>query len=1173
MPELKRNFQSGRMNKDLDERLVPNGEYRDALNIEVSTSEGSDLGTLQTVLGNTQIRMPFLSQYTPTRAYTVGSIVNDKNDKLYWFISDAGSDTTTAQYGDFYKADMILEYNWVIGNILPVVVDVYHTSCDVLSAYPMAGTPYWYMLLDSPTFWTAGTDMDYTIYPGMEVSCINAAGAMVFPPGTLVKWICPLLRVIAVDNFPIAGMMPVPMSQYQINFKNPKRVLNFNKNRHISGINIVDDLLLWTDNYSEPKRVNIPLSTKGSLPMWENHAHDNYDTFTNTGGVYVPGCGTLGTAAPFGHTRLRQIDTSVGNPPNTYIDYGPIMEEHTTVIRRSPAVAPVLEMKNTQEAGAIVAWINGTVYGTNPFIDGDGNIHPPSHTIYGLSFVGVDLATVSNPSFSIDDYLTVTLQGSDPEITIRLQVVGFTIGIPPNPNTFDVVVISYDAGANRKDGDEVWEVELEDIDPLFQFKFPRFATRYKYEDGEYSAFSPFTEVAFLPDKFDYMPKEGYNLGMVNQLRSLAIKDFVHERLLPEDVVAIDILYKESNSPNVYSVKTIKRKPLSTSWDSWNATSGVSVENLKTKGFLRITSEMIHAMLPSNQLLRPWDNVPRKALAQEITGNRLVYGNYLQNYNLENWGKRENNIDVELKIGVTSMDVGILAPAEHDPKYAWQRSTQIYDWGSYGPAKSIKTLRTYQVGVIYIDDYGRETPVFSKSKSGALPVGGDSTVIPSIYIEKKLANKANMLSVNIASTVPQWAKAFKFFIKETSNEYYNLAMDRWYDAEDDNIWLSFPSAERNKVDEETFLILKKGHDNNNFVPSPARYKIIAIENEAPSFIKQHPINKGVFQDDTAGSFIGVVGPTGWPQPGSNRVWVDAIQQANQCKWWDVAGGGTPGKLEGDTSDFWFRFRLPTVFSDWYRVDEVKLITPTHLQITSTTQFGSELSMMGPSFQARQGGVEIEMVKRETKNKPEFEGRFFVKIRKDLELISTIINQNAATAQYNTMSSIGSCYVNPQARWSAANWPFRQQNANGDFGFGYAAEEISVGIKHNVRFGTGQYGHYPSAFAGGGGAGGNGQGYWKHISPSTTSINGQPPRPSGWFIDKVEAFRRFKFTNFYFGKDNSMCTNPSAGISKWAPAGPPLFGASYGGWNSAPFGYIIPVYLQGVDGVRSGQHQLT
>ena len=53
MPELKRNFTQGKMNKDLDERLLPSGEYRDANNIQVSTSEGSDIGAVQTTLGNT----------------------------------------------------------------------------------------------------------------------------------------------------------------------------------------------------------------------------------------------------------------------------------------------------------------------------------------------------------------------------------------------------------------------------------------------------------------------------------------------------------------------------------------------------------------------------------------------------------------------------------------------------------------------------------------------------------------------------------------------------------------------------------------------------------------------------------------------------------------------------------------------------------------------------------------------------------------------------------------------------------------------------------------------------------------------------------------------------------------------------------------------------------------
>ena len=33
MPEIKNNFIQGKMNKDLDDRLLPNGQYRDAQNI------------------------------------------------------------------------------------------------------------------------------------------------------------------------------------------------------------------------------------------------------------------------------------------------------------------------------------------------------------------------------------------------------------------------------------------------------------------------------------------------------------------------------------------------------------------------------------------------------------------------------------------------------------------------------------------------------------------------------------------------------------------------------------------------------------------------------------------------------------------------------------------------------------------------------------------------------------------------------------------------------------------------------------------------------------------------------------------------------------------------------------------------------------------------------------
>ena len=41
------------MNQDLDDRLIPKGEYRIGQNVTISRSEGDDVGTFQNILGKT----------------------------------------------------------------------------------------------------------------------------------------------------------------------------------------------------------------------------------------------------------------------------------------------------------------------------------------------------------------------------------------------------------------------------------------------------------------------------------------------------------------------------------------------------------------------------------------------------------------------------------------------------------------------------------------------------------------------------------------------------------------------------------------------------------------------------------------------------------------------------------------------------------------------------------------------------------------------------------------------------------------------------------------------------------------------------------------------------------------------------------------------------------------
>ena len=50
--QIKNTFLKSKMNKDLDDRILPNGEYRDARNISVGRSEDDDVGALENIIGN-----------------------------------------------------------------------------------------------------------------------------------------------------------------------------------------------------------------------------------------------------------------------------------------------------------------------------------------------------------------------------------------------------------------------------------------------------------------------------------------------------------------------------------------------------------------------------------------------------------------------------------------------------------------------------------------------------------------------------------------------------------------------------------------------------------------------------------------------------------------------------------------------------------------------------------------------------------------------------------------------------------------------------------------------------------------------------------------------------------------------------------------------------------------
>jgi phage-related protein len=695
MPEIKNTFIEGKMNKDLDERLIPNGQYRDAENIKVSTSDDGAVGVVQNILGNKRVE-----DYVPAGYVCIATIADEKNNNIYWFVTN---ETTHS----------ILQYNLQEDLTKFVLVDIKNDT------------------------------------------------------------------------------------------------LKFTQNI-ITGINIIDDLLFWTDNYSEPKKININDCIQGTVQTGLIHSE-----------LFVDG-----------------------------ISKGDISEKHITVIRQSPKHLP--------------------------------------------------LTSVNEPTD-------------------------------------------------------------ENTQKLFEQVFPRFSLRYKYKDGEYSSFGPFTQVVFNPKYIGddvnkdnaYSVDESYNLAMINNVESIEISNFVSTST-PEDVVQIEILYKEDGSSVVFSIKKIN-------YD----------DNEWTNNSFTLKSESIFAAIPENQLLRIWDNVPKKALAQEITGNRLVYGNYTQGYDLFAFGndnKVSNKLEssFELRNSIGNSDLGGLP--------------------------SLKTQRNYQVGFVWGDEYGRETPVFTSDEGGVN--------IPWYDINLDyLASKSLILKTNLNTNKPVWADYYKIYVKETSGDYYNLIMDKAYvqtgfsvfDDQEDRVWLSFPSADRNKVTIDDYLILKREIGSSEQVKLENKFKILDIQNEAPDAIKfeYKVLGKATQTDDAStGDYLT---NTLFPSTGTSRIdhTTDMIH-VKKGDWLDVTGGGslTP---DNDNDNLWD----DSIYISWakgnsrssrYRVISANTLgTPAYYRLkldrsieeedAAITNDAGTIDDIATTFSSN---LQFFAEVKTEKDLDEFSGRFFVQL---------------------------------------------------------------------------------------------------------------------------------------------------------------------------------------------------
>ena len=168
MAQVKRTFAAGKMNKVVDERLLPAGEYIDAQNLRLGSTEQSEVGSIELTKGNSKITtLQFNNTVLSDSARCIGAISDDATETIYWFVHDPA---------------------WTGQGV---------------------GSPLVTTILDLVVSYNANTgQISYHLVSVQE----GASG---------------------------------------------QSTLNFNERYLITGCNLIDDILLWTDNLNPPRAINV----------------------------------------------------------------------------------------------------------------------------------------------------------------------------------------------------------------------------------------------------------------------------------------------------------------------------------------------------------------------------------------------------------------------------------------------------------------------------------------------------------------------------------------------------------------------------------------------------------------------------------------------------------------------------------------------------------------------------------------------------------------------------------------------------------------------------------------------------------------------------------------------------------------------------------------------------
>ena len=758
MAKATNSFVTGKMNKDRDDRLLQANEYRNAMNAQVSRSEGANVGALENVLGNSLIS-DFRSLIGSGNSVSIGYCADEINNRVFVFLTDNTSPTLT--YTNTQK-NAIVVYN---------------------------------ALTESTT-------------------------------------------VLVVGKF-----------------------LNFSTAFPITGVNILEDLLYFTDNRNQPRVINVTLG-----PSLGTQPNPTYYTIEEQ--ISVAKYNPYKSIQLYKESSIsNEYETTMYDVVSLYYPDGGLGSLNIDAATGQP----YLQILKAGFQGDIVTSMGGQG-GTAGVKVGRRNKSTGVITDTGLTV---------NFSNDLTTYWDVRLSG---------DITGSLID-----KDDEEIVFSFNPYYNPDyNGDKDY---LRD-------RFVRFAYRFKFIDGEYSIMSPFTQSCFIPKQDGYFMTKQNPLPSGTEIEEsppLDIQDeedtyrstvveFMENKVnkiilripLPYSsaqtqsilhVEEIDILFKESDSNIINVIETVEMSRV-------QAQTNGSVYEYEYQ------SRKPYKVLPSSETTRTYDKVPVRALAQEVISNRIVYGNFENkhippstiDYNvavsqkstfdlgtattttngITNIGAETININtlavgLSIQNGYTVTAGGIPANtvivsftstsvtiSNATTSVINNATTLTFEAPSNVryttskieyPNSSLKQNRNYQVGIVLSDKFGRSSTVILSNSDSSVEFGNEqylgSTVF-SDYINNNITADTfpgNSLKVLFNNPIPGGSTgiyngdttsadynplgwySYKIVVKQTEQEYYNVYLP--------GIMAAYPNNPLKELGKTSHAVLIS--DNINKVP--------------------------------------------------------------------------------------------------------------------------------------------------------------------------------------------------------------------------------------------------------------------------------------------------------------------------------------------------------------------